>query len=81
MKLPRDVSGGALADAWCREWEDTKVHQQGSHLIIETERPTHHRIAVPQHKRLRVGTLAAIVRSVAAHKGLDRASLLRPLGL
>ena len=46
MKLPREVSGARLADILCREWQYTKVHQVGSHIILETTQPTHHRIAI-----------------------------------
>jgi hypothetical protein len=40
MKIPRDVSGAQLADALCRRWRYTKVHQVGSHMILETSEPT-----------------------------------------
>jgi hypothetical protein len=45
---------------------------------LETETPSHHRIAVPIHRSLRVGTLAAILRSVANHKGTQRDEILEP---
>jgi len=41
MKIPRDVSGTHLADTLCRRWQYTKVHQVGSHIILETSVPTH----------------------------------------
>jgi predicted RNA binding protein YcfA (HicA-like mRNA interferase family) len=53
------------------------VHQQGSHIVLETEQPCHQRLAVPAHKSLRVGTLSAILRAVGAHKGIERTELLR----
>jgi hypothetical protein len=40
--------------------------------VLETEKPSHQGIAIPAHKNLRVGTLSAILRSVARHKGVDR---------
>jgi hypothetical protein len=36
MKIPRDVSGTHLVDVLCRRWRYTKVHQVGSHIILET---------------------------------------------
>ncbi len=57
MKLPRDLSGNDLAKTLCRIWGYRIVHQQGSHIILQTEAPAHHRIAVPAHPSLRVGTL------------------------
>jgi hypothetical protein len=45
MKLPRDVSGERLANVLCRKWDYVRIHQSGSHLILETEQPAHHRIS------------------------------------
>jgi len=68
MKLPSDVSGQALVDALCRHWGYAKVNQVGSHIVVQTQDPTPHRVAIPAHKALRVGTLNGILRSVANHK-------------
>ena len=68
MKLPRDASGIHLADVLCRQWQYTKVHQAGSHIILETFEPTHQRIAIPNHRSLRIGTLSSILRTVAGTK-------------
>jgi predicted RNA binding protein YcfA (HicA-like mRNA interferase family) len=77
MKLPRDLSGKALADLLCRRWDYRIIHQEGSHMVLETEQPSHQRIAIPAHKNLRVGTLSAILRNVAHHKGVERQDLLK----
>jgi predicted RNA binding protein YcfA (HicA-like mRNA interferase family) len=79
MKLPRNLSGNDLAELLCRHWNYRIVHQQGSHVILETETPSHQRLAVPAHKNLRVGTLNAILRAVARHKGVERQDLLKSL--
>jgi len=79
MKIPRDLSGSHLVDAFCRDWGYRVVHQEGSHIVLETEEPSHQRIAIPAHKSLRVGTLSAILRAVARHKGVDRQELLKSL--
>ena len=34
-----------------------KVHQVGSHIILEISEPTHQRIAIPEHDPVRLGTL------------------------
>jgi hypothetical protein len=39
MKLPRDVAGERLADVLCRRWQYHRVHQSGSHIILETDVP------------------------------------------
>ena len=79
MKSPRDLSGRELADELCRRWDYREVHQTGSHIILQTETPTHQRIPIPAHKPLRVGTLNAILRLVANHKGVLRDVILRSL--
>jgi hypothetical protein len=49
MKVPRGLSGARLADALCQHWQYKKVHQVGSHIILETEMPSHQRIAILDH--------------------------------
>ena len=79
MKIPRDVSGQRLADLLCRKWQYAKVHQVGSHIVLETSEPTHHRIAIPAHHPLRLGTLSSILRAVARHKGVGRDAIITGL--
>jgi predicted RNA binding protein YcfA (HicA-like mRNA interferase family) len=79
MKLPRDLSGVELAKALCKHHAYLEVHQVGSHIILQTDSPTSHRIAIPAHPNLRIGTLNAILRAVAAHKGISREEILSHL--
>jgi predicted RNA binding protein YcfA (HicA-like mRNA interferase family) len=79
MKLPRNVSGEALAKALRKHWGYEKVHQVGSHIILQTEIPNSHRLSVPAHSPLRIGTLNAILRCVAVHKGISREQILATL--
>ena len=76
MKIPRDLSGQDLMAALCRHWGYKEVNQVGSHIVLETREPTQHRVVVPAHKAVRIGTLNGILRSVANHKGVDRQSIL-----
>ena len=76
MKIPRDLSGNELIAVLCRRWGYMKINQVGSHVILQTQEPTPHRVAVPAHKALRVGTLNSILRAVAKHKGVDRQVIL-----
>lgn len=80
MKLPRDVSGERLATSLCKFWGYTRVHQVGSHIILETSEPFQQRIAIPNHDPLRIGTFNSILRSVAAHKQTTRDLLISSLG-
>jgi len=79
MKLPRDLSGLQVVKALCRHWGYREVHQAGSHIILETDQPSTQRIAIPAHKALRIGTLHAILKSVATHKGVSREALLESI--
>jgi predicted RNA binding protein YcfA (HicA-like mRNA interferase family) len=79
MKIPRDLSGAELVRTLCRDWDYQQVHQVGSHIILQTAEPSSHRIAIPAHASLRIGTLNAILRAVAAHKGVTRDDLLNSL--
>jgi len=79
MKLPRDISGAELASALCRRWQYRQVHQVGSHIVLDTATPSAHRVSIPAHSPLRLGTLNAILRAVAAHKRTTREAILDTL--
>lgn len=79
MKLPRDVSGRDLAKALCRDWSYRQVHQVGSHIILQTDHPLPHRISIPDHSPLRIGTFNAILRAVARIKQVSKDEVLRAL--
>ena len=79
MKLPRDLLGRELVRVLCMRWGYQQVNQVGSHIIVQTETPRHHRLSVPDHKPLRPGTLSAILRAVAAAKGVSREDILATL--
>lgn len=68
MRLPRDLSGPDLVEVLRRSWGYRRVHQEGSHIVLETDAPSHQRIVLPAHRVLRLGTLNSIVRAVASHK-------------
>jgi len=79
MRIPLDVSGARLADLLCRKWRYARVHRVGSHIILETAEPSHHRIAIPDHHPLRLGTFTSILRAVAQHKGVERDAIIADL--
>ena len=79
MKLPPDVSGRDLVKALCRDWGYRQVHQVGSHIILQTDVPGSHRISIPDHSPLRIGTFNAILRAVAQAKQVGKDALLRSL--
>lgn len=78
MKLPRDVSGTALA-AQLKALGYRIDRQTGSHLRLTTSVNGAHHVTIPSHAALNLGTLNAILRDVAAHHGMSREALLRAL--
>jgi predicted RNA binding protein YcfA (HicA-like mRNA interferase family) len=78
MKLPRDLSGGDLIKLLCKHHDYRRVNQEGSHVILQTETPRHHRIAIPDHNPLRIGTLNSILNAVARAKAISKDDVLRP---
>lgn len=80
MKLPRDLSGSELIKLLCKHYGYRRVDQEGSHVLLQTEQPRHHRIAIPEHKTLRLGTLNSILSAIARVQGIDKAEILeKPL--
>ena len=73
MKLPRDLSGAELVS---RHYGYRRVNQEGSHVILETDSPRPHRLAIPDHNPLRIGTLSGILRSVANANSVDKETIL-----
>ena len=75
MRLPRDLSGTDLARALgVLGYRVTR--QTGSHLRLTTLERGEHHLTIPQHKPIRVGTLAAILGDVAEHFELTRDELV-----
>ena len=71
MKLPRDLSGVELIKLLCAHYGYRRVNQEGSHVILETSEPRQHRISIPDHRPLRIGTLNV------AHRLTDQVGYIR----
>jgi predicted RNA binding protein YcfA (HicA-like mRNA interferase family) len=78
MRLPRHLSGRGLAKALRRLGYQT-TRQTGSHIRLTTQQHGEHHVTIPDHKPLRIGTLAAILADVAQHQALTRDELIRLL--
>lgn len=46
MKLPRDLSGAQLVKILCKNFGYRRMHQVGSHIVLETDTPVHHRLSL-----------------------------------
>jgi predicted RNA binding protein YcfA (HicA-like mRNA interferase family) len=79
MRLPRDIGGRELANALVRHWGYRQANQVGSHIILQTDEPGHHRVSVPDHNPLRIGTLNGILRAVAEVKSVTREDIISSL--
>lgn len=78
MKLPRDLSGEALAQILKPLGYQT-VRQTGSHIRLTTEQKGEHHITIPNHSPIKIGTLNAILREIASHFELTRDELAERL--
>lgn len=80
MKLPRDVKGSDLQKT-LRRLGYVATRQRGSHVRVTTQIHGEHPEVIPQHNPIKTKTLSSILKSVAAHHGLDVEELLKQLGL
>ena len=76
MKLPRDASGQDVVKALCCSWGFRVVHQVGSHIILQTDKPN-----LPDHRPVRPYTLHAIIWDVARHRSVVRLEVIATLRL
>ena len=80
MKLPRDISGADLIRA-LRRLGYTVTRQTGSHIRLSTNQDGPHHETVPNHSPIKIGTLNAILKSVAAHHKTNVDELVKMLNL
>ena len=80
MKLPRDLSGEALARSLRRHFGYRLTRQRGSHMTLTaTVEGESHSVTVPRHRQLSVGTLSAIISAVAEATDRDKGTVRRRL--
>ncbi len=66
MKLPRGLAGSDVAGLLGRHYGYRVTRSKGSHMTVElTVGGSTHRVTVPRHADVRVGTLNAIIGDVA----------------
>jgi predicted RNA binding protein YcfA (HicA-like mRNA interferase family) len=80
MKLPRDIDGPRLVRA-LRVLGYEVTRQKGSYIRITTMLDGEHHEAVPAHSPIKTGTLAGILKGIAAHHRLSVAELLTRIDL
>ena len=80
MTLPHDLSGERLVMLLRRHYGYRVIRQRGSHMrLASTVRGSEHRVTVPRHRELSVGTLSGIVSDVAEYFDLNPNEVRRVL--
>jgi predicted RNA binding protein YcfA (HicA-like mRNA interferase family) len=80
MRLPRDIDGSRLVKALSvLGYEATR--QKGSHIRVTTRRDGENHEVIPYHDPIKTGTLASILKRIAAHHRLSVETLLEMLDL
>jgi predicted RNA binding protein YcfA (HicA-like mRNA interferase family) len=75
LKLPRDLSGHALASL-LKPFGYRITRQTGSHVRLSSSfRGGEHRLTIPAHSSLKVGTLNSILSDVATYLKIDKSEL------
>ncbi|MFA7236781.1 MAG: type II toxin-antitoxin system HicA family toxin [Phycisphaeraceae bacterium] len=77
-RLPRDLNGREPARALSKPGYRI-IRQTGSHIRLTCPNPAEHHITIPDHRPIKPGTLAAILRSIAEHHHLSREQLIERL--
>lgn len=73
MKLPRGLSGSAVAGLLARHYGYRATRTKGSHMTVTLKTGSDsHSVTVPRHRNVSVGTLDAILSEVARFHGLPK---------
>jgi len=66
MRLPRDISSTELIKL-LQKFGYQISRQKGSHIRLTTTKQREHRITIPNHDPIRLGTLSSIITDIANH--------------
>ncbi len=78
MKIPRDMGGEELAGL-LKKYGYQITRQTGSHIRLTTTLGGEHRITIPKHKPLNVGTLGSILSDISSHLKMEKETLIKEL--
>ena len=80
MRLPRSLSGMELAALLRRSYGYHVIRQTGSHMrLVSDYKGYEHRISIPTHSRLKVGTLSGVLGDVANYLEISDGQLAQEL--
>ncbi len=78
-KLPRDISGKELAKL-LGKYRYTIIKQTGSHIrLVSTFKNKEHKITIPDHSPIKIGTLNNILNDLADYLKIDKKVLIYEL--
>jgi predicted RNA binding protein YcfA (HicA-like mRNA interferase family) len=80
MRLPRDIDGPQLVKA-LSVLGYVATRQKGSHIRVTTLRDGENHEVIPYHDPIKTGTLASILKRIAAHHRMTVDELLAILDL
>ena len=78
-KMPRSISGRDLV-VFLSRYGYKVTRQKGSHVRLTSDlRGSEHKITIPNHQYIKIGTLNGIIGSVSDYLGIPKQRLIREL--
>ena len=78
-KIPRDISGRELAEL-LKKYGYEVNRKTGSHIrLVSKFRDEEHKITVPYHHPIKIGTLNNILNDLVDHLNIDKKELINKL--
>jgi predicted RNA binding protein YcfA (HicA-like mRNA interferase family) len=78
-KVPRDISGRELANLLSK-YKYKKIRETGSHIrLVSSYKKSEHKITIPDHKSIKIGTLNNILDEIAGYVDLQKSKLVEEL--
>jgi len=78
-KIPRDISGLKLAKL-LEKYNYRITRQTGSHIrLVSNYNKDEHRITIPSHTSIKIGTLNNILRDISNYIGVSKEELVNSL--
>mgnify|MGYP001557971124 CR=1 FL=1 len=78
-RIPRDISGRKLAKL-LKKYDYKIVRETGNHIrLVSSFKANEHKITIPDHKQVKIGTLNNILNEVADYLKISKEKLIREL--
>jgi len=78
-KIPRDISGRELVKLLGR-YKYNLTRESGSHIrLVSTYQNTQHKITIPDHQQIKIGTLNNILNDIAEYLKITKQELVDEL--